>query len=804
MIKSFRRNAFACEHLERRRLLAAGDLDPSFGGDGEANYSSAAYTFEASDVAVQADGKTVVVGTVVPHKGFAVTRYLLNGTPDPSFGPNHNGTVVTLFGDSAAHGVAIQPDGRIVVVGEADGSETRVVRYTPEGALDRSFDGDGIVGFSGGGLFDYITYRHVLIQPDGKVLLGGSGVTGIIDSNQDFAFARLDPDGSFDDDFGDGGERILGFGNNEFLAGIALDFSGTPATNPDYGKIIAAGTRSNADGTSSAILVTRLTKDGDWDRTYDGDGSGLFDVVGWELTQASGVAVQDDGRIVVGGTNANPYFFDRADFLLVRFEHGGPLDTTFGGAGKGYVSANFGGRDEARDVIVAPSGALVLAGMSTVGVSPSFTKRDALAYFTPDGVPDARFGRDGKRLFPFFGDWKLANGPGRRFVFAGGAGMHAARFFDLGANLVFAATLNSVASETGPTTRGFFVYRLERLPVATRVYFDVGGTATSPSLIFPRNRDYTSEGMVFPFALPGESDTPFVDIPADATFATVLITPVDDTRVEGNETAVFTIRPDAAYDVGDPRTVTLTIVDNDAPPPSVAEVYARGSAWLGTDGDDLNVTFKEYLAANALGDAEFGYRVDNLPAGSTLPWNNVDQLVLRYTAPPTGAAVPTAAGVILDGVRSDYAVTSVAQLDPQTYLLTLDRALGTPPGGSPGNDGDRVTLSVPGGAAGRTFTLPLATLQGDADRAGGRVNALDVAFVKSRLNRTATQPPPTSGAAYSPFADVNADGRVNALDLAAVKSRLNKALPGAAAPALLTAISGIAPGRRAAAHPGPG
>jgi hypothetical protein len=68
--------------------------------------------------------------------------------------------------------------------------------------------------------------------------------------------------------------------------------------------------------------------------------------------------------------------------------------------------------------------------------------------------------------------------------------------------------------------------------------------------------------------------------------------------------------------------------------------------------------------------------------------------------------------------------------------------------------------------------MVLSTLQGDADRAGGRVTALDVAFIKARINRTAT-----SGGTYSPLADINADGRINALDVAAAKGRLGDTLP---------------------------
>ena len=186
-----------------------------------------------------------------------------------------------------------------------------------------------------------------------------------------------------------------------------------------------------------------------------------------------------------------------------------------------------------------------------------------------------------------------------------------------------------------------------------------------------------------------------------------------------------------------------------------------------------------------LGDAGFGYRVDNLPAGSTLPWTNVNEAVLRYSSPPTGSGIPAPGGITLDGVRSDYAAASVQQVDPQTFVVRLDRALGSPGGAG----GDRVTLRVAGGGPnGTAYALTLNTLQGDADRAGGRVTALDVVAARARSGRTSTQPPRPAGAAYSPFADVNTDGRINVLDLAAVRARLNLALPAATAS---VAVAGI-------------
>jgi hypothetical protein len=96
-----------------------------------------------------------------------------------------------------------------------------------------------------------------------------------------------------------------------------------------------------------------------------------------------------------------------------------------------------------------------------------------------------------------------------------------------------------------------------------RVYFSVGGEASAPR--FGRfGGDYTADGLVFPILpLGGGDDRPYVDIPANQSVATVIITPRDDTLAEGLEHAVFTILPDAAYEVGAPSAATLAISDND-------------------------------------------------------------------------------------------------------------------------------------------------------------------------------------------------------------------------------------------------
>src|SRR5438445_8472740 len=133
----------------------AGDLDPTFGTGGMVMTDINRSTDIANAVAVQADGKLVVVGQTYKNndystEDFAVTRYNTDGTLDNTFG--RGGKVRTDFPGLAAvsSAVVIQPDGKIVVAGGAFPQFTfagnfEVVRYNPNGSLDRSFGNGGIV-----------------------------------------------------------------------------------------------------------------------------------------------------------------------------------------------------------------------------------------------------------------------------------------------------------------------------------------------------------------------------------------------------------------------------------------------------------------------------------------------------------------------------------------------------------------------------------------------------------------------------------------------------------------------------------
>lgn len=164
-----------------------GSLNPEFNGNGKVTTDITANDY-AWAAALQPDGKILVSGSGI------LLRYLPNGILDNSF--DGDGKVSLPFDGT---GIAIQPDGKIIV-GGTQNSDFALARYTPNGSLDSSFGGDGLV------ISDFSAYDQcnaIALQADGKIVVAGQ--TGISSYVPLFTLARYNPDGSLDISFdGDG------------------------------------------------------------------------------------------------------------------------------------------------------------------------------------------------------------------------------------------------------------------------------------------------------------------------------------------------------------------------------------------------------------------------------------------------------------------------------------------------------------------------------------------------------------------------------------------------------------------------
>jgi len=404
-------------------LAAPSELDTSFGANGLVLTDFSNGNDVAQDLALQPDGKIVVVGYANNGQDddWAVARYNTDGSPDPTFGAG--GIVTTTFGNSDewAYGVALQPDGKIVVAGTARVSDTpqgvydlALARYTVTGKLDNTFgDGDGKVTTDGAGYNDY--GYAVVLQAD-KIIVVGSTLN--LDGLQ-IALARYTSDGSLDATFNGGGltaihdgceARAVALQSNDWIVvagvcivGDGLDFglarfapngypdptfgvNGLALTDigvddvasdvliqPD-GQIIAVGDSGDWDGGCERLQDLALARynslDGSLDPTFGASGVVTTDLGlgqpglcnGKELGFAA--ALQPDGKIVVGGkTGAGSRLPGSSeDFILVRYHPNGSLDNTFGVGGAIISPVSSTVRSAAQAVTIQPDGKFVIAG----------------------------------------------------------------------------------------------------------------------------------------------------------------------------------------------------------------------------------------------------------------------------------------------------------------------------------------------------------------------------------------------------------------------------------------------------------
>ena len=237
------------------RYTTSGAFDNTFSGDGK-QYIYTAFQGEISAIAQQADGKIVAVGYMTQNidepRAFAL-RLTTNGELDKTFAGDgvqwldYSSNVLRL------HDVAIQSDGKIVAVGES-WSSMAVVRFSTDGTLDKTFDGDGR-RFVAIGTEDTFGLS-VALPGDGKIVIGGTCNDG---GYNDIFVTRLKSTGATDFSCNGGlGAFRKDYGHSDYAGSLVL------MPNKIYlGGFINWGQNQ---------AVWRLTSEGKLDNTFSGDG----------------------------------------------------------------------------------------------------------------------------------------------------------------------------------------------------------------------------------------------------------------------------------------------------------------------------------------------------------------------------------------------------------------------------------------------------------------------------------------------------------------------------------------------------
>jgi uncharacterized repeat protein (TIGR01451 family)/uncharacterized delta-60 repeat protein len=483
------------------------------------------------------------------------------GSPDTSFVPNPG-----LNGDVL--GLALQADGKIVVAGNftsADGaSRNRIARYNADGTLDSGFllNYPGVNG----------PISAVLVQSDGRVLLGGSftSVNAVTRNN----LARLATDGFFDTSFSQGsgannsvfalvetfvsGTRRLLIGgsfnqvNGSVRQGLArlnndssldssfspsLSINGTvyaiavyPTNTIQGGKIVIGGDFTAINGVARNGIA-RMNADGTLDNSFNpGDGA---------TNAVRAVAIQLDGRVLIGGSFTN--FNGRPLNHIARLNVDGQVDTSF--------NVGAGADDTVNAIVVQADTRIMVCGLFSHANGVS---RNRITRLLPDGTvdPAINFGQGANAFIS-----SIALQPDGMMVIGGGF-----TSFD-------GQTRNHLARLYGGSLAGSGLFRF------TSANYQVDENSTN-AVLSVRRLGGTAGNMTVDFSTVGLTALPGVNFsnvnttlyfPVGETFQSVMVPVLDDFQVTPDLlVSNYLSNPSPPSGLGGQPFALLTILNDDS------------------------------------------------------------------------------------------------------------------------------------------------------------------------------------------------------------------------------------------------
>jgi uncharacterized delta-60 repeat protein len=335
-------------------------------------------------------------------EGLESRQLLTAGDLDLTFGtggsvltsPNVESKTAGYYNNDAIAGPVIQPDGKVLVGGFDSVGDWGLVRLTNTGALDPTFDSDGRV-LTGFPVMDSGNRpNNMVLQADGKIVVSGvvlsSKITvrGQVVYNYDFGVVRYLPGGALDPSFGPGG-------TGRVTTNISTYSSTGQSNQNDWsqalaiqpdGKILVGG-YSQRDATTRNASMVRYNADGTLDGTF-GVGGKVVSYFSSVANWIKDLQVLPDGKILALGST-----------FIARYNPNGTLDTTsgFGAGGAGFSTVSFGSSSTAMlGMALQRDGSGILQDIVVTGWgSNGGTTYIALARFTPSGVLDTTFGGTG-------------------------------------------------------------------------------------------------------------------------------------------------------------------------------------------------------------------------------------------------------------------------------------------------------------------------------------------------------------------------------------------------------------------------
>lgn len=340
------------------RYNADGGIDSSFRTNGVVDIAEEKFVFHSG--VLQPDGKILLVGDqtgeapdFIPN--ISVLRLNNNGSIDNSFG--NNGKVIFASANTSGYGkgLALLTDNRIIIAGkDAENSKTIVAfMLNSNGSLDNGFGVDGKRSFDPG--FAENGLGSITVQSDNRILLAGYLVEN--NSQSGFFCMRLQINGSTDNSFGNNGIYRTSTSSASFL-----ELNSMMVTADD--KILLAGHVSNPSGRSSSVRVIRLLANGIPDNTFNGNGNGSYYK---NLSQDStflipnAIAIHPDNSVYIVGASVNNS--GKNSQFIIRIRQSGSLDSTISTEGSGWYYSNQGGLNAVlNDIVISADSSIYVGG----------------------------------------------------------------------------------------------------------------------------------------------------------------------------------------------------------------------------------------------------------------------------------------------------------------------------------------------------------------------------------------------------------------------------------------------------------
>jgi uncharacterized delta-60 repeat protein len=365
------------------RLNSNSSYDTTFDTDGIAIATSPSnFNGDNAKLRIQADGKYTLFTSIqtivnnVSNNDVLGLRFNSSGILDTTFDTDG---ILTLsyfslndsFGDFNCVGSSIILSGNTqesLLVGKI-----AVAKLTSTASFDTTFDTDGKLFFTfpyGGGDFVFTSE----IQSDGKILVGG---TSYFNSKDFYTIERYNANGSIDTTFGTNGLVIINNTNYGSVNDIAVDANG---------KIIIAGGNTYS-------LVLRLNSNGSLDTTFGTNGFANFTN---SFSSANDIKILSNGKILIAGNDAYTIGTSfSGNFMLVRLNSNGTLDTTFGTNGISNLGSTTADQESLYKIDVQPDGKIVAAGTINNG-----SDLDIVIYrYNSNGIFDTTFNGNGSTTF---------------------------------------------------------------------------------------------------------------------------------------------------------------------------------------------------------------------------------------------------------------------------------------------------------------------------------------------------------------------------------------------------------------------